>query len=150
MPSGKTHSMTTIGLALGSVCAFEPALTVGILSGLILSPDLDIDEGFLGLHHLRRIPIIGKPLSLAWRVFWLPYSKIVKHRSVISHSIFFGTVLRVGYLALPILILNYLGLPAHLPDKFGQWFVGICLSDALHIILDFTIKSDKREIYRNT
>lgn len=147
MPSGRVHSITTIGLALGSVCAFEPALTAGILSGLIISPDLDCDDGFIGLYHLRRIPIIGKVLSLAWRVFWWPYSKVVPHRSPISHSILFGTCLRVGYLLLPLLILNYFGLPAHLPDKFGQWFIGLCFSDALHIILDFTIRGKKNREY---
>lgn len=150
MPSGKTHSITTIGLALGSACAFEPALTVGILSGLILSPDLDVDDGFIGLYHLRRIPKVGKFLSFAWRVFWLPYSKIVPHRSAISHSILFGTCLRVGYLVFPLLVLNYLGLPIHLSDKFGQWFWGLCLADALHIILDFTIRGERKERFQNT
>lgn len=149
MPSGKTHTITTIGLALGSVCAFEPALTVGILTGLIISPDQDVDDGFIGLYHLRRIPVIGKALSLAWQIFWKPYSKVVPHRSTISHSIFFGTVLRVGYLVLPILILNYFGLPVHLPEKFGQWLVGLCLSDALHIILDFSIRGERKERFQN-
>lgn len=150
MPSGRTHSITTIGLALGSVCVLEPALTVGILSGLVISPDLDVDDGFIGLAHLRRIPVVGKFLSFVWRIFWWSYSKVVPHRSAVSHSIFFGTALRVGYLVLPILILNYFGLPIHLPEKFGQWFVGLCLSDALHIVLDFTIKGERKERFPNS
>ena len=150
MPSGRIHTITTIGLAVGSACAFEPALTVGIVSGLILSPDLDVDDGFIGLYHLRRIPVVGKLLSFAWRIFWWPYSKVVPHRSAISHSILFGTCLRVGYLVLPILVLNYFGLPVYLLAKFGQWFIGLCLSDALHIILDFSIRGNKRERFGNS
>lgn len=143
IPSGRVHTATTIGLALGSVCVLEPALTLGILSGLVLSPDLDVDKGFIGLHHLRKIPFVGKALSLVWRILWLPYSYIVPHRSHISHSIFFGTCARVAYLLLPILVLNYFGLPIHLPSKFGVWFLGLCLSDILHIFLDYAVKGGK-------
>jgi uncharacterized metal-binding protein len=71
----------------------NPALTVGILSGLVISPDLDVDHGFIGLAHLRRLPG-GIVVSYAWRAFWYPYSKIVPHRSHISHSIIFGTLAR--------------------------------------------------------
>ena len=70
MPSGRVHTMTTIGLAVGSIPLSNPHLTVGILSGLILSPDLDVDDGFIGLAHLRRVPFVGTPLAWMWRAFW--------------------------------------------------------------------------------
>lgn len=141
MPSGRVHTMTTIVLAVGSVMSGQDtALTVGILSGLVLSPDLDVDGGFIGLAHLRRVPIVGNLLSRCWQLFWLPYSKVVPHRSHISHSIFFGTCARVGYLVLPLLALNVSGVPMKLPTETGQWFIGLSLADTLHIVLDNTVK----------
>ncbi len=142
VPSGRVHTVTTIALAVATMAIYPPA-TVGTLSGLILSPDLDVDDGFIGLAHLRRIPFIGVSVSYLWRAFWLPYSYIVPHRSHISHSIFFGTCLRVGYLSLPVLALNFFGVPVKMPTGIGNWFIGLCLADALHIILDWTIKGKK-------
>ena len=141
MPSGRIHTVTTIILSVGSIASGQDAaVTVGILSGLVLSPDLDVDGGFIGLAHLRRVPFIGTAISYCWQAFWWPYSKVVPHRSHISHSIFFGTVARVGYLIIPLLAINVLGVPLKLPTHFGAWFVGLCLADALHIILDNTVK----------
>ena len=136
MPNGRTHTAATVMLAVGTLPLANPPLTAGVLSGLILSPDLDVDDGFIGLAHLRRIGYIGGLLAGFWRAFWYPYSKIVPHRSHISHSVFFGTALRVGYLAIPLLALSFF---VHIPVKswVGIWFIGLCLSDALHIFMDY-------------
>ena len=143
MPSGRVHTMTTIGLAVGSIPMSNPPLTVGILSGLILSPDLDVDNGFVGLAHLRRVPFVGTPLAWIWRAFWWPYSKTVPHRSAISHAPIVGTMLRLGYLSAPLLAMNMLGVPMTLPTGLGWWLIGLCASDALHIILDWTVRGEK-------
>ena len=143
MPSGRTHTVTTGLLAISTMPLAEPALTCGVLAGLILSPDLDVDGGFIGLYHLRRIPFIGTAVSYAWRLYWLPYSIAVPHRSHISHSIFFGTAVRVGYLLIPLLALNFFGVPMAFPSWLGLAFVGLCLSDALHIILDWSVRETR-------
>jgi len=143
MPSGRVHTATTLMLAVGSLPMSDPALTVGIVSGLILSPDLDVDEGFIGLAHLRRVPFVGTSLAWLWRAFWWPYSKTVPHRSAISHAPLVGTSLRVGYLAFPLLAINIMGVPMTLPTGFGRWFIGLVLADALHILLDWTVKNEK-------
>lgn len=137
MPSGHTHTLTTVGLAGVTLIAGNPALTAGVLSGLVLSPDLDVDDGFIGFAHLRRIGCVGGLLSGLWRVYWYPYARLVPHRSHISHSVFFGTVVRVFYLILPVLLVNVLGVTVVIPAWFGMWFIGLCLSDALHIALDW-------------
>lgn len=139
MPSGRVHTTATILLAIGTFPLANPPLTAGVLSGLILSPDLDVDDGFIGLAHLRRVGCLGNVLSGIWRAFWYPYSKIVPHRSPISHSIIFGTVVRVGYLILPLLALSFF-VPVSVESWFGVWFVGLCLSDALHIVMDYLKK----------
>ena len=141
MPSGRVHTITTLALAAGSVISGQDtALTVGILSGLILSPDLDVDGGFVGMAHLRRVPLVGSILSKCWQWFWTPYALAVPHRSHISHSVFFGTCARVGYLVIPLLAINFMGVPMKLPTGTGLWFAGLCLADALHIFLDNTVR----------
>lgn len=136
MPSGRIHTMSTIALAMTTVPLMSIPLTAGVLTGCVLSPDLDVDSGFIGLAHLRRFPMVGPLISGLWRVFWWPYSRLAPHRSHISHSIFFGTVLRVAYLMVPLLAINVMGIPLSLPDWFGMWFVGLCSSDGLHILMD--------------
>lgn len=129
--------MTTLALAAITLPAGNPPLTVGVLSGLVLSPDLDVDGGFIGMAHLRRIGCVGGVLSGLWRVYWYPYAKIIPHRSHISHSVLFGTLLRVFYLIFPLLVANFFGVPMSIPQWFGMWFLGLCLSDALHIFMDW-------------
>ena len=143
MPSGRTHTTTTCLLALLTLPLMKPALTAGVLAGLIVSPDLDVDKGFIGLAHLRRVPFVGRALSWMWRVFWYPYAFIVPHRSYISHSIFFGTFLRVACLITPLLTLNFWGVPMNFPAWLFPAFIGLCLADALHIVLDWTVKENR-------
>jgi uncharacterized metal-binding protein len=109
MPSYKMHDGITIysACALGPVCywainqyaptvggyAFTSApltttlLVVGayLFSGLLLSNDLDTYS-----RPYRR----WGPL----RILWYPYQRLVAHRSVLSHGVLIGPVLRVVYL----------------------------------------------------
>lgn len=70
-----------------------------LASGLLFSPDLD----------LRSSPY-KRWRQLRW--VWLPYQKLVRHRSWVSHSLLFGPVLRVLYFAgvMSLLTLAALGL----------------------------------------
>lgn len=96
MPGGKTHDTLTILAALGSVVAAEYLgyghETAGILaasvafSGLMFSPDLDLPSA-----PLRR----WGPL----RILWIPYERILPHRSPFSHWPILGTISRLLYFA---------------------------------------------------
>lgn len=68
-------------------------------SGLLFSPDLD----------LRSAPY-RRWRSLRW--VWLPYQRMVPHRSWISHSFVLGPLLRIVYFAgiMSLLTLMLLGL----------------------------------------
>jgi uncharacterized metal-binding protein len=46
-------------------------------------------------------------------------------------------------LLIPLLALNFFGVPMAFPSWLGLAFVGLCLSDALHIILDWTVKETR-------
>lgn len=145
MPDGLTHSRVTIAasIALPVILAYNHAdlsvivsATAGCLSGLIISPDLDVDSGFYGLYIIRRAT--GGTLAFVWQVFWWPYSRIVPHRSFWSHSYIFGTLIRLCYLLLPILAIMWLvKIPLPSPTWEMFWFVaGLSISDGLHITMD--------------
>lgn len=100
MPKGKTHDkiilllipyvITTIyyfSLRLKLENVFSLIL-IGTLSfvfgGLYLSPDLDTNSSII-----KRWKFLG--------FIWIPYKKVIKHRSVLSHGIFIGTLIRMLY-----------------------------------------------------
>jgi len=105
VPDGKTHTTASVVLSLLSSIAMlaygVPAKYIaytaaGCLTSIVLSPDLDIDAGYIGGALVRKY--FGGVLGWMWKTVWSPYSKIVKHRSVISHFPVIGTFIRLFYL----------------------------------------------------
>ncbi|MBW4647578.1 MAG: metal-binding protein [Kastovskya adunca ATA6-11-RM4] len=107
MPSGQTHDRITLwtlplvtGISLGVTRSSDLTLIVSsgfLFSGLMLSPDLDL---------------YSRPFKRwGWlRWIWIPYQKVMRHRSLFSHGLIIGTTLRVLYLAVWIIGLGVLGL----------------------------------------
>ena len=95
MPSGSTHDRITlwslpwvVGLTLLLTRNGDLTLIVTVaflFSGLMFGPDLDI--------YSVQFKRWGK---LRW--IWLPYQNLLRHRSIISHGLIIGTVVRVIYL----------------------------------------------------
>src|SRR5258708_1756676 len=111
MPNGRTHDIITFVSAaaatpvvltspLPEIGTVTAAVLVGsyLLSGLIFSPDLDLQS-----RPFRR----WGPL----RFIWIPYQKMIPHRSWVSHSFIFGPLIRVLYFALMMTLL-FLGCMA--------------------------------------
>jgi uncharacterized metal-binding protein len=150
MPSGVVHTRTTSVAAValpvflwyvGQPLIAITSATLGCMTGLVISPDSDVDNGFIGFDTIRRF--YGNPVAIAWRVFWWPYAKIVKHRSFISHSFVIGTLIRLLYITLPILtIMTLLSIPIpQISLESVAWFViGLSISDGLHIVMDNVFK----------
>lgn len=94
MPSGRTHDAITFILAAPTFAATyfataNWALTIAVtasflLGGLMFGPDLDTQS-----KQYSRWGI--------FRLLWLPYRSIFKHRSRWSHGLIFGTLFRVVY-----------------------------------------------------
>ncbi len=107
MPSGQTHDRITLwtlpivtGLAAALTWSGNLTLMISggfLFSGLMLSPDLDLQS---------------RPYKRwGWlRWIWIPYQKVVRHRSVMSHGLVIGTTLRVLYLASWIVVFGVLSL----------------------------------------
>jgi uncharacterized metal-binding protein len=101
MPSGNTHDrITLIGLPFivgGSLLISRNAeytlIAAGsfLFSGMMFGPDLDIHSV-----QYRRWWVL--------RWIWLPYRKLLSHRSFFSHGFAIGTIIRVLYLTIFLLL----------------------------------------------
>lgn len=144
MASGRTHAVVSAlaGVGLGMILS-SPDAFLGAVSGILLSPDLDHPKGYIGLRFIRALPLVGKPLSVAWHYYWSPYRFLVglfnpkrpgasdSHRSWLSHLPLVGTFFRLLYLLLPAWVLS------------GDFFIpsfhfclGLVVSDVLHSVFD--------------
>jgi len=111
MPDGRTHDAITLvtasfatPLALGLAFENEPGRALAFLgsflvSGLLFSDDLDIHS----IEYVR----------WKWlRFLWLPYQKLIPHRSWLSHGLIVGPALRILYFAAVFTALLWLVLTA--------------------------------------
>lgn len=107
MPSGKTHDLITVALAVPtfaaawvltrSVSLATVVVAATLFGGLMFGPDLDT----LSRQYTR----------WGWfRVFWYPYRVVLRHRSRWSHGLTVGTLIRVLYFSGVIAILVSLGI----------------------------------------
>jgi len=96
MPGNRTHDAIVIGamIPLAPILyeAVGPHLTLvalggWLISGLFLSPDLDLPSAPMG----RWGPL---------RIIWIPYQHLVTHRSWLSHGPIAGTVIRLAWVAI--------------------------------------------------
>jgi len=109
MAEGKGHAIASVaigGIGAGAIHSLQMpgALSFGIGSvmGILLSPDLDMLEGSYSFHVVRSV--LGKTGGFAWRLLWLPYAAVVKHRSRLSHWPVLGTTIRIFYLMVLFLV----------------------------------------------
>ena len=96
MPSGKTHDAITLLLAVPTFAAawgVSKSVPLAIVTtcamlfgGFMFGPDLDIKS--------RQYTRWGP-----FRLIWLPYQMIFRHRSRWSHGMIFGTLIRIIYFA---------------------------------------------------
>lgn len=135
MPGYKTHDKIGIGVTpviagasiyLGNTTEYTVLLVTGfILSTYLLSPDLDLNSRIY-----RRWGLL--------RFIWLPYQKVIHHRSWLSHSGPVSATIRLAYLLLlltPVLYIAHIDLLTLIPWCVIMW-LSISLSDTIHVIAD--------------
>ena len=141
MPSGRVHSAVTLTTAVLLSC-YDPVMAAGALSGIILSPDLDVDTGFIGFGKLRSVRFIGGPAAFVWEWFWKPYAVTFAHRSTTSHGLIISTAIRICYLAIPFFVAN-IWVEMTIPAWLGRAIIGLIIVDCLHILMDAFMKGIK-------
>ena len=105
MPNGKTHDSITFILlpivVLTAYLIFDSFYLILILSisylfsSLMFNGDLDYNTRVYNRWYV-------------FKMVWIPYQLMFNHRSIFTHGILIGTVIRVLYIGLiPILVLYY-------------------------------------------
>ncbi|WP_214801140.1 metal-binding protein [Exiguobacterium sp. ERU656] len=142
MPSGNVHdtvnSVALTGYVVYSVATNQTdwlPTAVGIAVGTLwLSPDLDLKSE----PYYRFGPL---------RVLWMPYVKIIPHRSIWSHGLIIGDVIRLLYSAALLIPLLFLAFYSEiiqastvdsLIDVMPAFIIGVMTASTIHIILDHT------------
>lgn len=162
MSSGKVHTVASLLMSGGFLTGtlFTRDLTdvdyaVGALVGTVLTPDLDVDKGFVGdLYVKQRFGFVAYKV---WRGIWHFYRRSVKHGSELSHFPVLGTVFRLAYLfffaiVIPSVLLSVLfGVDAE--AEIAWWagvmrehwkvVVGLMAADTHHYIMDIATANDK-------
>jgi uncharacterized metal-binding protein len=138
MPNGKTHDTIT----------FITAPVVAGASYLIMK-DIQATAIILGLYLFASLMFNGdldtnsRPYNRWWllKMIWIPYQLMFTHRSVFTHGLIIGTIVRLLYLGLiPFLILLFRGnLQLITSIDLSIWmliFIGLELGSAVHTISD--------------
>jgi uncharacterized metal-binding protein len=82
---------------------------VGCLLGLFIDPDLDqewqttSEWRVINLLKGTRFHWVSRAIGAVWSAYWMPYALFTKHRGI-SHTPVIGTLTRVGYLAVPVVV----------------------------------------------
>lgn len=138
MASGKTHTRTNL-VATGALAVATPfieidipfALIIGAIIGTLwLSPDLDLKSDA----YYRWGPL---------KFIWLPYVKLMPHRSLFSHLPVLSDLIRIAYIGFPlILLLPFTAYETEIRswvDVHGMsFFLGLVFATTLHTTLDYT------------
>jgi len=164
MPSGKTHDRLTYLASVPAACAvhaavgaWEPALWAagGVLfGGLMFGPDLDVKS----VQYYRWGPL---------RWIWWPYQRMFRHRSVWTHGLAWGLIVRLIYLTAVTAMLGAIAFalvhtyvtpltwrfhPQAVVDLIEKptgrevyWtLLGTWAGGALHTVADVTVSAFKR------
>lgn len=153
------------GFLLGSLAFGVPEYqyVTGALVGIFLTPDLDVDNGYIGNTIIRNR--LGWWAEKGWDMLWYFYRKSLKHGSELSHFPVVSTVFRLAYLFLFLLVIPYsvveLAIPGLLdiPHEFQWWWfkilehwkviIALMGSDLIHYVLDVATTEHKNASHQS-
>lgn len=126
----------------GSVVAFGLNF-FGLICQRILGPDLDVD-GFTYNEYLAKKlnPVFG----YIWTLTFLPYAKVLPHRSFFSHFPVISTLIRIAYLFFPFYLLSVFDVKPlqsffFYAVNYWDWtlyfIIGLIWGDWFHFVLDY-------------
>lgn len=162
MSTGKVHTqaslMMSAGFLVGTLFTRDVSdveYAIGALVGTILTPDLDVDKGFVGDAYVKAR--FGNVAYRLWRACWHFYRRSVKHGSELSHFPVLGTLFRLAYLFFFSIILPTYALAIFFPidptTEIFWWYnlvmshpkiiIGLMASDAHHYVMDIATVDSK-------
>lgn len=152
MADGRTHAkynMIGIGVATAVAtlslaqspaenAAFAAGILLGAIGGTIWTPD--IDHAKITHEEHRIFYLFGNTIGWLHHIYWIPYEKVMPHRSIFSHVPVLSTALRICYLLIPYFCYLYTHhLP--IPNFYHQtWWTALFIAwscqDLIHFALD--------------
>ena len=145
-----------VGVAQGIPWVIQMGATIPLWEGFA-TPDMD--------HSSRRFR--GGLVKKVWLLCWLPYQRLVPHRSSLSHSLLIGLPIRLLYVASLALTMwlawqwvAYQVSPDIVwdwvqanPTKFGDWLLSYAwvaaaaaISDFIHLMKDGYLRHGLKKI----
>jgi len=158
MSNGRTHTIASIILAGGFLLGGGGQEAIGALLGVMLSPDLDVDNGFSADRYIRNS--VGRVFETGWDGLWYFYRRSLKHGGELSHFPIVSTMGRIAYLFLfaiviPTLFLSQF-LDMNVQYELNWWWgkitqhwrliVGLIGADTIHYFLDLLTTEHKERI----
>lgn len=143
MPQGKIHDIITAVatpvVIWGAYHITKDNKTTIIITSLFL---------FASLMFNGDLDISSRPYNRWWllKFIWIPYQKIFHHRSIYTHGLFIGTIVRLLYISIIPIIILYFRHDLYIVKTINLHmailvFIGLEIGNALHTIADYTIKS---------
>jgi uncharacterized metal-binding protein len=133
MPNGNTHDKITLFIT--------PILVIiMIMLSLLYFDILIIISGFLFSSFMFNgdLDIRSKPYNrwLIFKYYWIPYQRIFHHRSIFTHGIIIGTIIRIIY-CIPILFLIFHFFNVNFfTFQFLLFLCGIEIGNIIHTLSD--------------
>lgn len=138
MPNGRTHDAITFVLT-----PVIGGLSYWISKDIITTTIILVCYLFASLMFNGDLDTNSRPYNRWWllKMIWIPYQLMFDHRSVFTHGLIIGTIIRILYIGLiPFLIFLFKGelqMVIDIPlDIIILSFVGLELGSAIHTISD--------------
>ena len=138
MPNGKTHDTITFIVA-PVVAGLSYWITRDIKSTIILMSAYL----FASLMFNGDLDTNSRPYNRWWllKMIWIPYQLMFEHRSIFTHGLIIGTVVRILYIGvIPVTILllkDNLQIISNIPlNIIILSFIGLEIGSAVHTISD--------------
>jgi uncharacterized metal-binding protein len=138
MPNGKTHDTITFVLA-----PVVGGLSYWITKDIKTTTILMSTYLFASLMFNGDLDTNSRPYNRWWllKMIWIPYQLMFEHRSVFTHGLIIGTIIRILYVGLiPFLIILFKGelqVVSSIPlNIIILSFIGLELGSAVHTISD--------------
>lgn len=145
MPNGKTHDKITIVtapmVAAGTFLVCKHQYPENLQFTLILTLIVTATYLFASFMFNGDLDTNSKPYNRWWlfKMIWIPYQLMFSHRSIWSHGLIIGTVVRLVYLS-PIYYLFYIIFNVSVQDISLNYlipiFIGLELGNSIHTISD--------------
>lgn len=161
MSDGRTHAIASVilsaGFGLGAAItgdATDLLYSAGSLIGVLVSPDCDVDNGFIADRIIRNR--LGRIFEAAWDGLWYMYRRSLKHGGELSHFPVISTIGRIAYLYLLLVAVPHFAIYFSFHPGWDLWYVlrryadlivsgykvvlGLAGSDFIHYALDVLTK----------